>query len=81
MTMTKLKLTGDRNQCPTCRLYFNSTYAFDKHRTGTFGVGRRCLTVPEMEARGMAVNNAGFWASETRPSSLSGIPFPAGAER
>lgn len=28
--MTKLKLTGDRNQCPTCGKYFNSVHAFDK---------------------------------------------------
>lgn len=65
--MTRMKLTGDRNQCPTCRLYFNSTSAFDKHRTGTFGFDRRCLTAPEMEARGMTTNEAGFWVGSSMP--------------
>ena len=31
-----MKLTGDRNQCQACKEYFNSTHAFDKHRTGDF---------------------------------------------
>lgn len=65
--MTRMKLTGDRNQCPTCRLYFNSTSAFDKHRTGAFGIDRRCLTAPEMEARGMTANEAGFWVRNPMP--------------
>jgi hypothetical protein len=30
------KLTGDRCKCGACGLYFNSTFAFDAHRTGTF---------------------------------------------
>ncbi|ADC45141.1 hypothetical protein Rmet_6534 [Cupriavidus metallidurans CH34] len=71
MTHMKLHLTGDRNQCPTCRLYFNSTSAFDKHRVGTWD-DRRCLTVPEMEALGMAINKAGFWVG--RPRSGNAIP-------
>ncbi len=60
------KLAGDRNQCPTCKRYFNSTSAFEKHRTGTIGSDRRCMTVPEMEARGMATNRAGFWMTKRR---------------
>jgi len=58
-----VKLQGDQNQCRGCSLYFNSSAAFDKHRVGTFGVDRRCLTVPEMEARGMATNKDGFWVA------------------
>jgi len=30
-------LTGDRNECPTSGEPFNSTGAFDMHRTGSFG--------------------------------------------
>jgi len=56
-----MKLTGDRNQCQGCKTHFNSTAAFDKHRSGQHGVDRRCLTEPEMLAKGMAKNAAGFW--------------------
>lgn len=64
-------LNGDRNECPGCNELFNSSFAFDKHRTGKFGQkpedgGRRCMTVPEMQACGMAKNKAGFWVSELR---------------
>ena len=47
-----MRLTGDRNQCPSCLLGFNSTPAFDKHRTGPFDGVRRCLTEVEMLAKG-----------------------------
>ena len=54
-------LNGDRNQCPGCKRYFNSTGAFEKHRTGTYGVNRRCMTEEEMLAKGMCLNRDGFW--------------------
>ncbi|CAE6857002.1 hypothetical protein R75461_07767 [Paraburkholderia nemoris] len=67
------KLTGDRNQCPTCNQYFNSTYAFDAHRTGPFGhdgqpAQRRCLGGDEMRATGMSLNAAGFWRTGLMPA-------------
>ena len=65
---SKLKLTGDRNQCPSCGRYFNSTSAFEMHRTGRYGVDRSCLTVSEMEAKSMVINLAGFWMTKSRPS-------------
>lgn len=71
-----MKLTGQRNQCPTCGLHFKSTSAFDKHRTGDYGKpkdagGRRCRTVPEMEEIGM-VCRGGWWVgSEHARFSLS----------
>ncbi|WP_038620254.1 FDXHR family putative zinc-binding protein [Pandoraea pnomenusa] len=61
------RLTGDRNQCPGCHQHFNSSHAFDKHRIGVFGKDRRCMTVPEMKAKGMAINKDGFWVSSLRP--------------
>lgn len=67
-----MKLTGDRNQCQGCGEYFNSTFAFDKHRTGAFGKDRRCLTTDEMLAKGMSKNSAGFWISSTMPDEVSG---------
>lgn len=42
-------------------MFFNSVTAFDKHRTGEYGVDRRCMTVDEMTANGMSVNEAGYW--------------------
>jgi hypothetical protein len=57
-------LRGDRNQCPTCQKYFNSTAAFQKHRTGNFGTDRRCRTTEEMEAIGMSIKADGFWVGE-----------------
>ena len=56
-----MRLTGDRNHCQGCKKYFNSTAAFDKHRTGQHGVDRRCLTEPEMLTKGMAKNAGGYW--------------------
>lgn len=54
-------LAGDQNQCPTCKEYFNSVNAFDKHRKGKHGIDRHCLTIPEMLAKGMDKNAEGFW--------------------
>ncbi len=58
-----MKLTGDKNQCPTCKLFFNSTAAFEKHRTGEYGKDRRCRTEDEMRAKGMALSSRGFWVT------------------
>lgn len=55
------QLRGDRNQCPGCNRYFNSTGAFQKHRTGEYGKDRRCMTEEEMIAKGMSINSDGFW--------------------
>jgi len=61
-----MKLTGRRNQCQGCKQYFNSTTAFDLHRTGKHGVNRRCRTPEEMRDIGMLINSAGFWITEKR---------------
>jgi hypothetical protein len=59
-----MKLTARRNQCQGCKEYFNSTSAFDMHRTGRFGIDRRCMTPAEMNRLGMLVNSSGFWITE-----------------
>ena len=59
-----MKLTGSRNQCQSCKQYFNSNGAFEKHRTGKHGVNRRCCTTEEMLAKGMSINGYGFWIAE-----------------
>ena len=63
-------LSGDRNQCQGCKAYFNSTYAFDKHRRGEHGHDRRCLTPEEMMGKGMSVNNDGYWITKTMPVAV-----------
>jgi len=61
------RLRGDRNQCQGCKEFFNSGYAFDKHRHGTHGLDRRCLTSTEMKAKGMSIKEDGFWITSTMP--------------
>lgn len=59
-----MKLTGKRCQCAGCERYFTSEAAFNKHRTGKFGIGeRRCCAEDEMRAKGMIQNARGIWAS------------------
>ncbi|MGF6839881.1 hypothetical protein QF001_003748 [Paraburkholderia youngii] len=71
----KRRLTGDRNQCPSCGEYFNSTSAFDAHRTGPYGTPadpvahRHCLSIDEMTRKGMSQNKAGFWIEKPMQDS------------
>jgi hypothetical protein len=65
-----MNLRGDRNQCCGCGEYFNSTAAFDKHRTGDFTDPtnpRRCLELTSMYAKGMSRNRDGFWVTAVNP--------------
>ncbi len=64
------KLTGDRNQCSGCSLYFNSTRAFDKHRTGRHGVDRRCMSPQEMTEAGMVLGQDEFWRGSAMPTEI-----------
>lgn len=68
--MNRKRLRGDRNQCAGCGEYFNSSHAFDKHRTGIHGVDRRCLTPEEMTAAGMHFGDDGFWRGSKMPDAL-----------
>lgn len=63
-------LKGDRNQCQACKEYFNSTGAFNKHRTGKHGVDRRCLTPEEMIDKGFSLNATGYWIASKMPDHL-----------
>jgi hypothetical protein len=62
--MNKQILRGAHCQCGVCKEYFNSVYAFDRHRTGEHGKSRRCLTIPEMGRLGMERNTGGWWISQ-----------------
>jgi hypothetical protein len=59
------KLTGNRCQCTACGEYFNRVSTFDRHRVGTFGLDRRCLTLDEMAAKGWHTNAAGFYVTSS----------------
>lgn len=59
-------LRGDRCECDACGEPFNSTKAFDRHRRGSPGKDRRCLTPAEMTDAGMSLNAAGFWITAAR---------------
>jgi hypothetical protein len=60
VTRSTVKLTGQRNQCPTCGELFTRNSVFEKHRTGKMD-NRRCLTVEEMDAAGMFRGEDQFW--------------------
>lgn len=78
VTRSAVVLRGERNQCPTCGELFTRTSVFDKHRTGKFGVSRRCLTPDEMEARGMFRGEDQFWRGSRMPESVNqGLPDAA----
>lgn len=62
MERIRRKLSGERNQCPTCSEFFNSNTAFEAHRVGPMRA-RRCLSPEEMIAKGMGKNAADYWVS------------------
>lgn len=65
------RLTGSRNQCPTCGELFNSFSGFDQHRTGRIGTpSRRCMTSDEIVATGLALSADGFWRSPMPDAAL-----------
>ena len=70
-----LRPTRDHCRCSPapggCGEYFNSTYAFERNRTGRHGLDRRCRVVAEMEARGFVKNARGFWITRTSPMALA----------
>lgn len=67
MTEKYRELKGDKNQCAGCGELFKSTAAFDKHRTGDFGIDRRCMNTEQMLAKKMAKNAHGFWVTALNP--------------
>lgn len=70
--MTKVRLTGNRCQCPACGLLFTSPREFDRHRVGQHAgtkewrSSRRCLSPAELLLRGWVRNARGFWM-KSRP--------------
>ena len=67
-----MKLRGDHNRCMACGEYFNSTKAFEKHRTSAYEpLDRRCLTPVAMAAKGMSKNTSGYWVTRAFGDALS----------
>jgi hypothetical protein len=71
-TTRRPSIRGDRCQCASCNESFNSTYAFDHHREGQYGLDRRCLVSAEMIAKGMAKSAASFWVARKMPLERGG---------
>jgi len=63
-------LRGDRSQCAGCGRLFNSTHAFEKHRTGEHGIDRRCMSAAEMMGRGMVLGADLFWRGSAMPADV-----------
>ncbi len=74
------RLTGARCRCGACGENFNSVSAFDAHRTGSYWpIQRVCLTRIQMCTRGMSLNPAGFWITETRSERAASRGRAAGS--
>lgn len=73
-----LPLTGNRTECTTCLECFNSESAFDRHLVSNYDYRkstRRCLTVPQMIAKGFTTNPKGYWIrSQRRAGTLRRKP-------
>lgn len=73
-----LPLYTDKCKCNSCGEYFNSTYAFERHRAPRpyVPIGqpskRRCLTVEELTGGGWGRNSTGHWITSKRPASRGG---------
>lgn len=57
----------DKCRCPLCGQYFNSTYAFERHRR-IYKETRalRCLSGDELKALGWDTNRTGHWITGRR---------------
>jgi len=56
----KLRHGSNTCQCPACGKYFTSPSSFDRHRIGSHGADRRCMSNGELEAAGFEENARGF---------------------
>lgn len=56
---------SDKCKCAACGEYFNSTYAFDKHRYGPYTSGRNCGSRDQMMGMGMVQAPSGHWVSSS----------------
>ena len=65
----------DMCRCPTCGLYFNSSFAFTKHRIGRVGTPeRRCLTEVHLQNAGWRLSPSGYWRTPPSGRPRPGTP-------
>lgn len=63
------RLRGNNQcRCSACGELFATVATFDKHRTGDYSNGRRCLIRSEMLAKGWIQNASQFWIRGRRPN-------------
>jgi len=66
-----MKLSGEhRCQCAKCGKYFANTRSFDKHQIDQFENLKQpvlCMTVAQLEAKGLVKDTRGFWMIPNRP--------------
>lgn len=80
--MTGPRLTSNRCECSACGLPFTSPREFDRHRIGAYAEpgewqgSRRCLTLPELEARGWVRNARGFLMQPRLQRAPVGVQGP-----
>jgi hypothetical protein len=66
---TRPRLRGNNQcRCSACGQLFATVWTFDRHRTGDYASGRRCLSISEMLAKGWIQNAALFWIRGHRPN-------------
>lgn len=56
-----LKVGTNAARCAVCGEYFTGDQPFRRHRTGDYDAGRRCLSIEEMRAIGMILDERGRW--------------------
>ena len=82
ITGEPVRITGSRCMCATCWLVFSGEGAFDRHRVGSHRLDeRRCLTLREMESKGLYPKPSGVIGRRARgPDALgsSGSPPATG---
>lgn len=68
-----------RSECACCGEIFTSISSFDLHRIGRFEhrKARRCMTIREMQARGVTRNERGMW---TTPMTTETAPWYTSTE-
>ena len=76
-----MKTTHTKCLCTTCGDYFNSTAAFDKHRTGEHATGRRCMTHQERRSIKMDTNLQGYWVTALRELSEGDLERMRGSDK
>jgi Zinc-finger of C2H2 type len=73
-----MAFAGMLRRCVVCERRFASPSAFEKHLVGAVPADRRCLSIGELRAAGMATNRAGIWVTKRpRVAGVATGSYPA----